>query len=233
MGDPLGDGGIDRIEIVPVLDRERVPAERRVAGHPVLGEGELCVAVDRDVVVVVEKDQVVELEMPGQRRRLTRDALHQIAVRDEGEHPEAGGLAEAGREVLAGDRHADRVPGALPERPGGHLDARRVAVLGMPRREAAPLPEALELVERQVVARQVKQRVEQHAAMPSREHEPVAPRPRRVGRVVTQVPRPEDVRHRSGAHREAGMARLGLLDGVHRQGAERVDCQLVDVVVRP
>ena len=66
VGDALGDGGVDRIEIVPVLDRERVPAEGRVARHPVLGEGELRVAVDRDVVVVVEEDEIVELEVPGE-----------------------------------------------------------------------------------------------------------------------------------------------------------------------
>jgi hypothetical protein len=29
------------------------------------------------------------------------------------------------------------------------------------------------------------------------------------------------------------MPRFRLLDGVDRQGAERVDCELVDVVVRP
>ena len=204
-----------------------------VPGRPVLGEGQAGVAVDRHVVVVVEEDEVVEREVARERRRLARDALHQITVRDEREHPEPGRLAEAGGEVLGGDRHPDRVPRALAERAGGRLDTGRVAVLGMAGREAPPLAEALELVERQVVARQVEQRVEQHAAVPRREDEPVAAGPGRVGRVVAQVARPEHVRHRGGAHREARMARFGLLDRVHRQGAEGVDCQLVDVVVRP
>ena len=143
------------------------------------------------------------------------------------------GFAEARGEVLGGDRHPDRVPRALAERAGRHLDTGRVAVLGMAGREAPPLAEALELVERQVIARQVEQRVEQHAAVPRREDESVTAGPGRVGRVVAQVARPEHVRHRGGAHGEARMARFCLLDRVHRQGAEGVDCQLVDVVVRP
>ena len=129
-----------------------------------------------------------------------------------------------------GDRHADRRRDALAERPGRRLHARRVTVLGMPRGHAAPLAEALQLVQRQVVAGQVQQRVEQHAAVPGRQHEPVAAGPVRVRRVVPQVARPQDVRHRRRAHRQAGMARLRLLDGVDRERADGVDPELVDVV---
>jgi hypothetical protein len=58
---------------------------------------------------------------------------------------------------------------------GGHVHA---VALWMARRERAPLAEALELVERQVVARQVQHAVEQHRAVAGGQDEAVAVRPR-------------------------------------------------------
>src|SRR3546814_12167897 len=75
---------------------------------------------------------------------------------------------------------------ALPERPGGDFHARGVAALGMSRRLAAPLPELLDVVERQVVAGDVQQAVQQRRAVAGREHEAVAVGPQRIGRVVLQ-----------------------------------------------
>ena len=96
---------------------------------------------------------------------------------------------------------------------------------GMARRLAVQLAEVAQLAERQVVAGQVQQRVEQHRAVAVRQHEAVAVGPVRIGRVVAQVPAPQrdgDVGH---AHRRAGMAGVGLLHGVHRQRADRVGHQ--------
>src|SRR5680860_1644136 len=42
-----------------------------------------------------------------------------------------------------GERHADRVADALPERPSGRLNARRMTVFGIPRRARAELPDCL------------------------------------------------------------------------------------------
>ena len=52
---------------VDVLD---VPAVRRVAGRDVLGEGDVGVVLDRDLVVVVDQRQVAELLVAGERGRL-------------------------------------------------------------------------------------------------------------------------------------------------------------------
>jgi hypothetical protein len=57
------------------------------------------------------------------------------------------------------------------------LDAGRQAVLGMARASCCAAGEALQVVERQVEAGEVQQRVEQHRAVPGREHEAVAPAP--------------------------------------------------------
>ena len=77
-------------------------------------------------------------------------------------------------------------------------------------------------------AGEVQQAVEQHRRVPGREHEPIAVRPDRVLRVEAQEALPQavdDWRHR---HRRARVAGIGLLDGVHRQGPDRVDAELVE-----
>ena len=70
--------------------------------------------------------ELVELEMAGERDRLLADAFHQVAVG--GEHVGRvidDVVAELGREMPLGDRHADGIAEALAERAGGGLDARR------------------------------------------------------------------------------------------------------------
>ena len=47
-------------------------------------------------------------------------------------------------------------------------------------------------------------------------------------RVITQEAAPQRVAHWRQAHRRAGVAGVGLLHGVHGQGANRVDALGVD-----
>ena len=163
----------------------------------------------------------------GERAGLVRDALHEAAVADE--HVGAvvddrvAGPVELRGEELLGERHADRVGEALAERAGRRLDAGRGADLGMARRLRVQLPEALELLDRKVVAGQVQQRVEQHRA--------VAVGQRRSGRGPATADWPDcgagavphsatrDLRH---AHRHARVTGLRGFDRVHRQRANRV-----------
>jgi hypothetical protein len=83
--------------------------------------------------------------------------------------------------------------------------------------------EMLDVVERHVlVAQKIERGIEQHRAMPGREHEPVAVGP--VGRLGIEL-------HHLGeqhggdigaAHGQAGMSRIGGLHGVHGKGADGV-----------
>ena len=136
---------------------------------------------------------------------------------------------ELRRQPPLGDGHPDRVGEALAERPGRRLDARRQAVLGMARGPRAPLPERLEVVEREVVAGQVEHRVQQHRGVPGAQDEAVAVRPVGVRRGVAEEARPERVGHRRRTHRRARMPRVRLLDAVDRQGPDGVDRQAVEV----
>ena len=132
-------------------------------------------------------------------------------------------VAELRGQQALGERHADRVAEPLAERPGRGLDAARMAALGMAGGAAAELPEALDLVDRHVgIAGQMQQAVEQHRAVPVRQHEAVAVGPVRRLRVEAQILREQhrgDVGH---AHRHAGMAGFGLFDRIHRERAQRV-----------
>ena len=170
--------------------------------------------------------------MPGERRRFARHALHQVAVADDG--PAAvidwrvACAVVARRQMRLGDRHADRIRQALAERAGRDFDALGVAALGMAGCLAAPLAEAAQIVQRQLIAGQVQQAIEQRRAVPGREHEAVAIGPLRVRGVVLEMARPQRISHRRGAERQAGMAALGLLHHVHRQEAKRVDALLIE-----
>src|SRR2546426_3136259 len=138
------------------------------------------------------------------------------------------GAIEDGGEMGLGERQADGVPNALAQWPGRHLDAGRVPVLGMARRLAAPLPELLDVVEREVVPREIEHRVQQHARVPARQHEAIAARPGGIGGVVAQVALPQDVGGRGERHRRSRMTRVRLLHRIHREGADGVDAEQVE-----
>ena len=124
-------------------------------------------------------------------------------------------------------RHAHRHPEPLTQRAGGDLDSRRQANFRMPRRLAVPLTKALDLAERQIVAGEMEQRVEQHGAVSCGENEAVAIEPVRIRWIVAQKPVPKHVRHGGRAQRQSGMPGMRLLDRVDRKEADGVDTELV------
>ena len=188
------DGAIDGGDVVAVHRLDHVPAIGAEACRRVVGEPAGDVAVDRDAVVVPEAHQLRQPLHAGEARGFVADAFHQAAVAEEdpGAVIDEGvaGAVELGSEQLLGERHAHGVGQALAQRAGGGLDAGRVADLGVAGGAAVELAEAFELVERQLVAAEVEQGVEQHRAVAVGEHEAVTVGPGRVRRVVLQVPRP-------------------------------------------
>ena len=216
-------------DLMTVDVRDHLPAVGLEAAPDVVGVPLADVSllgIDRDAVVVVDRDQLAEPERAGERAGFVREALHHAAVAHENvgmvvDDVTAGPVEFRGEQFL-GERHADRVRDALAERPGGGFDTGRAAVLRMPRCLRMQLAEAFQLRQRQVVAGQVQQRVEQHRAVAVREHEAVAVDPGGIGRVVPQVAVPQHFRDLRHAHRHAGMAGIRLLYGIHRQRADRV-----------
>ena len=209
----VGDRRVDGVDVVAVDSGDDVPAVGLEALRRVVDEPGRDRAVDRDAVVVVDRDQLVELPGAGERAGLVADPFHQAAVAEEHVGVVVDDVVavavELGGEELFRERHADGVGEALAERAGRRLDAGRDAELGMARRLAVQLAEVAQLREREVVAGQVQQRIQQHRAVPVRQHEAVAAGPARIGRVVAQVPAPQ-LRGRSGRQGDPGESRFYL-----------------------
>ncbi len=147
-----GQGVLDALPVVGVAHAKNVPPVREEPSRDVLREGEARVALDRDVVVVVDPAKVVEAEVAGQRRGFAPDALHQATVADDDidvvvEDGESR-LVVALAEPLPGDGHPDARRGALAERARGRLDARNPVVLGVTGSLAPDLAEATDILER-------------------------------------------------------------------------------------
>lgn len=201
-----------------------MPAIGFEACRGVVTEPAGSVAVDGDLVVVPERDQLTQAPGTGQRGRLVRDALHHATVAHE--HPGAvvddfqlGPVITLCQQLL-GQREPDCIGKALPKRPGGGFHPRRFAALGVAGGLAVQLTELLELLDRQVVAGQVQQRVLQHRPVPVGQHETVAIEPLRIVRVVPEEIVPQHFGDIGHAHGHAGVA--GLC-GFDRIGGEETD----------
>ncbi len=93
---------------------------------------------------------------------------------------------------------------ALAERAGRHLDAGRDVhgvALGVARRQRAPLAKLLDLVERNIIASEVQQAIQQHRPMPGRQDKAVSIKPPGVFRIMLQETCPQDIGERGRAHR--------------------------------
>ena len=155
-----------------------------------------------------------------------------------GEHPDvvverAGARLGVGVEQAAlaplRHRHADGGGEAGAQRPGGDLDAVGVVDLGVAGGQRAPRAQRLEVVELEAVAGQVELDVLGEARVAAGQHEPVAPQPVRVGRVVPHDVLVEQVGRRGQAHRGARVAVADLLDGVggeHPDGVHGPDVEV-------
>jgi hypothetical protein len=229
-------------EIVDVVHVHDVPAIGLEPLADVLVEGECGVALDRDVVAVVDPAQVGEFQVAGDARGLGADAFHHVAVAahdvDVMVEQRETGLVVARRQPALGDRHADRIAATLPERACRRLDTGGVAIFGVAggaRRELTKLLDVVEadrgmagLLARTIDlldARQMQQRVEQHRGVADRQHETVAVGPLRRAGIVAQIVAPHRPADRRERHRRARVARVRLLHRVHRQRADRVDLQ--------
>ena len=218
----LGQRAVDIFGIVAVAMQHR-PAGCRKAGALVCLIGNRDAAIDGDVIVVPQNNEVRELLHPRKADGLLADAFHQAAVATN--HPSAvidDALAETRLQRLLCHREANRIGDPLAERAGGCLNRVHKEVFGVASRQRAHLAEVLDLVERDLlVADKIEQRVDQHRAMAGRQDEPVAVGPFRRGGVKFQVVAEQHSGDIGHAHRHARVAGVRRLHGVHRKGADR------------
>ena len=215
---------VDRAAVERVDAALNMPAVPFKALGPILGVGDVGLAVDGNGVIVVEIDDLAQAQMARQAGGLAGNAFHEVAVAHDGIGKVVDDLearaVEAFSQPALGQRHAHAVGEAGAQRAGGRLDAHSVTRFGVAGRLAAPLAKALQLVQRQVVAGQMQHGVEQHGAVTGAEHEAVAVHPLRVGRAVAHDARPQRQRGDGHAHGHTGMARVG---GLHTVGGEHAN----------
>ena len=170
--------------------------------------GEAHFAVDRDVVVVPQHDELTEFLHSCEADGFVADAFHQAAVPSD----DVGiviyhFLAVTRAQGFFGHREADGVGNALAEWAGGGFNAGGMAVFRVTSRDGAQLAEILDLLQRHIfVACEVKKRVKQHRTVARGQDEPVTVGPVRGGGVKLQVLIKEhgcNVRH---AHRHTWVA---------------------------
>ncbi len=234
------DGVIDgvRVEVAVRLrgDALDVPAVGLVALDGVLGDRGLRVALNGDVVVVPQEDEVAELLVARHGGGLRGDALLEAAVAGDREDEVVerrlalrGVRVEQTALVAGGHRHAHRVGDTLAQRAGRRLHAGGVAVLGVPRGLRAPRAERFEVGQLQAEPGQVELRVEGQGRVAGGQHEPVATHPVGVGRVMPHHLLEEGVRGGREAHGRTGMAVTDLLYGIGGQDAGGVHRPLVQL----
>ena len=176
--------------------------------------------------MIVKTDQLAQSERAGQRTGLMGDPLHQTAIAHE--HPGVmvndlmAGAIKLRRQRPFGDGHPNGVRQPLAQRAGGGFHPRGIAMLRVAGRFRVQLTELLQFRQRQIVAGQVQQTVEQHRRVAVGQDKAVAVHPVRVLRIVLEKIVPQHFGNISHPHRRTGMAGVGFLHGVHTQGADGV-----------
>ena len=240
-----GEQGVDVLDVAVApagapgaapVDGDDVPAVGLVALAHVLGERDVGVVLDGDVVLVVDHRQVAQLLVPGKGTGLVGDALHHVAVG--GDHVDVvverarpGRCVRVQQTALAarGERHPDCRGETGAQRSGRDLHTGGVAHLRVTRGQGSPRAQLLQVVELEAVAGQVQLDVLRQAGVATGEDEPVTAQPRRVGGVVTHHVLVEQVGQRRQAHGGAWVAVAGSLDGVGGEQSHRVDGSHIQV----
>ncbi len=156
-GGPVGGilEGLERplkeVEIIRITYPCDVPAVAHEAGGHVFAEGPVGVALDGDLVVVVDPAEVRELQMPSERGGFTGDPLHEVAVAAEDVDIIIEQLKSGSVEVLghppARHSHAHARRHALPQWSSRSFHPRRPAVFRMTRTFAVQLPKAFDVLQ--------------------------------------------------------------------------------------
>ena len=201
------------------------------SGGDVFEEGDVGVALNGNLVVVVDDDQLAEAQGAREGCRLGCHAFLEVPVGGKGigvmvYDLVAGAVVTRGQPALR-EGHADGVGQTLAQRAGGYFNAGGEAVFGVPGGPAAPLTELLEFLHGKIVTRQMEHGIKEGGGVTGGEDEAVAVGPVGIGRIVLEETVPQHVCHRGSAHRCAGMPGPRLLDCVYGQQADGVNAELV------
>ncbi|MBK4824724.1 hypothetical protein GJS26_00775 [Pectobacterium carotovorum subsp. carotovorum] len=129
---------------------------------------------------------------------------------------------ELRRQRALGNRHTHGVGNTLTQRAGGGFDAGGVAVFRVTRSFGMQLTEVFQFFNRQVVAGEMQQAVNQHGRVAVGQHEAVTVGPVRVGRIIVKIIAPQHFGDIGHAHRCAWVTGFGFLHPIHAQRADSI-----------
>ena len=146
-----------------------VPAVGFETCSGVVSEPALNVTVDGDTVVVIERNQFTQLQGTCQGAHFVRNAFHHAAIAHEriGEvvNDVVTRTVELRRQGLLSNRHTHSVCNTLTQRAGGGFYASGVAHFRVTWSFGVQLTEVFQLFDRQIVAGEVQQAIDQHRAV--------------------------------------------------------------------
>ena len=220
------DRGIDSRHIMTVHIPDDIPAISLEPARCIVREPAPDIPVDRNTVVVVQRNQLVQLPGTGQRTGFVRNTFHQATVAQKDIRIVIDDiktrLVEFGSQQLFSQRHTDRIGNPLSQRASRRIDTGRDMHFRMTRRFGMELAELADIVHGKIVTCQMQQRILQHRAMSVGQNEAVTIEPSGIGRIMPVMSGPQrngNIRH---THRHARMSGIGFLDRIHRQRADRV-----------
>ena len=206
----------DVVGIGDEIDVEHLPILRREPRAHVFLEGDVRVALDGDVVVVVDENELAQRVRARKGAGLVGNPFLETAVAAQHvriviHHGEAGLIVFCGQMRLC-ERHAHAVGDALAERARRRFHACGMAVFGVTGGPGAELAEVHQIFLFQVVAVEVQKRIIEHGAMARGENKSVAVVPFGISRIEFQEILEKRVADRRTAHRKPGMPRFRLLN---------------------
>ena len=238
VGDGLGrlDGRLDTGDVLTAVDGLHVPAIGLVPLGHILGQSDVGVVLDGDLVLVVEDDEVAELLGTGQRTRLGGDTLLDVAVGGddvdevvERAGPGGGLRIEQTTLVTRGHAHAHRRRQTLAQWPGGDLHALGVPVFGMTGGQRIPGAQCLQIRQFESETAEVQLDVQGQARMPAGQNETIPAHPLRVSGIVAHRALEQRVCQRGQTHRGARVPAAAFLHRIGGQQPGGVDGPGVDV----
>ena len=198
-----------------------VPAVSFETHCGVVGEPAFNVTINRDTVVIVERNQFTQLQRTRQRANFVGDAFHHAAVAHEGVGVVIDNVVartvKLRRQRFFCNRHTYCVGNTLPQRTGGGFHTSGVTHFRVARSFRVQLTEVFQFFHRQIVTGEVQQAVDQHGAVAVGQHEAVTVSPGRILRVVFQEITPQDFGNVSHTHRGTRVTGFGFLYCVHAQ----------------
>ena len=143
---------LDQFNVIRITDPRNLPSVTDETRRHILGESQIRVTFDRDVVAVVDPTEVGQLQVTCERRRFAGDAFHQASIATERVDVEVEQVEARAVYVAASHCCAIAIPTLspmpCPSGPVISLDARGPAVLGMAWTAAIDLAEGLDGIER-------------------------------------------------------------------------------------